>query len=349
LNKPGNKNYEYFLHAALGLIAAYGLNIHLMFGPILMALCLTLAWRDFFLYGIKQYRPYLLLLVFSFSFLLLVAPYLFEAYRITQQEGALEQTKFKERWGDSRNLWWLFQRTTVFASVWGARIYLEQAHNEFFAYAGRIFTFFFRIDLFGWFIKLAAWGAACYSLAMIFRKEKRPPLLMVFSVFSFLSVLLVFQYLNIPTAPHYFHPLWWFVFLGFCFTLARAGKALRIALQLACTATILVNVSFIVQSMRFVHENNGARTMTYSVAIHEQKRALTDLCRKARLRGLSHVKLDISSVFLMGFVFDYLPNHMEDCRGLVFEAKREPTNANYRFIHPADSATKADLILEEAR
>lgn len=338
---------EYWVHAFLGLAAAYGLNIHLMFGPMIIAIGLTLLWRNASRYGIFSFRTYGLLATYSFIFILAVAPYLLESYRIVQQEAALESTKFKDRWGDLRNLWWLFQRTTVFTSVWGSRIYLEQVKQDFYLFSGGFLTFFYRIDIFGWIVKLAAWFSVIFAAIALIKKNSKVNILIILALFSFLSILSVYQYLNIPTAPHYFHPVWWFGFLGFAYTLSKSPKLMKPILLGFCAATVLVNFSFIVQSMRFFHENKGARAMSYSVAIHEQKRAISELCGLAKSKGIQKVHIDISQVYLMGFVFDYLPKHMDECNGLVIDTLKVANEPGFKFMHPADSNTKADLILSE--
>jgi 4-amino-4-deoxy-L-arabinose transferase-like glycosyltransferase len=64
LQKLDDGGRELPLHAALGFVGGYGVNTHLMFGAVFLALGLTLLIRDARLHGWRAWRP---LAVFSFS------------------------------------------------------------------------------------------------------------------------------------------------------------------------------------------------------------------------------------------------------------------------------------------
>jgi 4-amino-4-deoxy-L-arabinose transferase-like glycosyltransferase len=104
------KKREYFYHGLMGAAVGYALNIHLMYGPVAVALGLTLLYRSWKLYGFKSKLFWLPILIFGATAFLMLVPYLWEAYRIMQVEQPLEHTKYTKRWGDGRNLWWLLQR-----------------------------------------------------------------------------------------------------------------------------------------------------------------------------------------------------------------------------------------------
>ena len=346
LHKLDQQKHEAWIHALLGVITAYALNVHLMFGPVAVALGLTLLWRGARLYGLRSMRFWTPLLAFGLAAIVVMIPYLVEAFRIMGVEQPLENTKFTKRWGDARNLWWLFQRTVIFSSVWGSRIYLEEVRAQFFAFVGQPLAFFFHIDLFGWFSKLAAWFTALVYPIQYLRGRVGFDPLRIFAFLSFALLLLIYQFLNIPTAPHYFEPVWWFVFLGVAITVTQLRARAKTIFLGLLVATALVNTAYDLSVLRYVHVNKGARNLSFSVVVSEQIRAVSEICVEAAARIPPVARVEIGEAYISGSSFVYLPAHLPECKGVKFEAARKIDAPNFRLRHPGDSETKADLIVD---
>jgi hypothetical protein len=322
------------LHAGLGLVAGYAVNIHLMFGAVALALAFTLFLRDLGKYGSRSPKGWLLLLVFGLSALAILLPYLLEAARIASAEQPMDHARVLHRWGDGRNLWWLFLRTTLYSSLYGSRIHLNEVLPQFYAFSGSLPEFFFRRDLFGWFGKLAAWGSAFAVAFQLLRLRVEKNLLRLFAAAGFFFTLLVYQYLNIPTASHYFNPIWWFVFVGIALAIRGLRGWKKNAFLFTLAASLAVNSVYVVLALAFIHENKGARTMETSVVASEQLRNIRELCGWAHGRGKNVVRVNKEAAVLGEPAFDFLPAHMPECAGVRI------------LHHPRGSATSAALVAE---
>ncbi|MGE3261333.1 MAG: ArnT family glycosyltransferase [Bacteriovoracia bacterium] len=336
---------EYRYHAVMGLAVGYALNIHLMFGPVALALGLTLIFRAWKMHGPSAKSFWLPLLLFGGCALLVLIPYLWEAFRIMQLEHPLEHTKYTKRWGDGRNLWWLLQRSVIFSSIWGSRIYLENLHPYFLAFVGQPFAFLFRNDLFGWFAKIAAIAVAVSYPVQFLRGRAKFDSLRLFASLSLASMILVLHYLNIPTAPHYFHSVWWLVFLGVAVSLTKLNGIGKKFFVTTIVLTALVNTAFILSSLAFFHINKGGRNFQFSVSVGEQLRAIREICVEANARIPKEARVNLEKVWVLGPSFTYIAAHMPECRGVTFSAHRELTNPNFVLTHPGDSDTKADIVI----
>jgi|GEM_PF-5651549 len=335
---------ELLIHVLLGLVTGYCVNIHLMYGPIALALGFTLILINLGRHGVRSRNFWLLPAAFGISALIVLAPYLIELARIAKEERPMDHARVMERWGDGRNLWWLFMRTTLFSSLYGANVSFDQVKNHFLDFSGPFFAYFFRIDMFGWFAKLAAWGSAVVVLARLVRGRIDSDPLRLFAALSFAGVLIVYQYLNIPTAPHYFNPIWWFVFIGMAGAIVKLqgwGKKFFL-FTLACTAA--VNISYISFATAYIHVNRGARNMETSVVVSEQLRMFRELCAWGRARGIGEVKIFKEAI--MGEpAFEFLPAHMPECAGTKLVLVPSISLAHLRLYQPAESATSAALLM----
>ncbi|MGZ3711702.1 MAG: glycosyltransferase family 39 protein, partial [Bdellovibrionota bacterium] len=309
---------EYLYHAIMGAAVGYALNIHLMFGPVALALGFTLKFRAWKLYGIKSKKFWLPLLLFGATALLLLSPYLWEAFHIMQIEQPLEHTKYTKRWGDGRNLWWLVQRSVIFSSVWGSRIYLDTVHPQFEAFVGRPLAFLFHNDIFGWFAKIMALVTVLAYPYRYFSGKEKFDALKFFAVTSFFSMILVLHFLNIPTAPHYFHSVWWLVFVGIAIAVPKLKGGWKKFFLASILLTALVNTAFILSSLTFLHLNKGARNYQFSVSVSEQLRALREICTEASARIPKEARVDLADAFILGPGFVYLPKHMPECKDVKF-------------------------------
>lgn len=340
------KRKEILYHALAGAAVGYGLNIHLMFGPIAVATGLTLVLRALKFHSLRSREFWLPLLAFGAAAIAVLLPYAWEAWHIMQMEKPLEHTRHTVRWGDGRNVWWNLQRSVVFSSVWGARIYLDTVHQYFHQFTGRVPAFFFHNDLFGWFGKIAAVGVTLAYPIQYFRGTKPFDTLRVFAFLGLACVMLVLQYLNIPTAPHYFHSIWWLVFLGLAVAIPLLrgwGKKLFLATLLL---TALVNSTYVMASMLWLHGNKGARSFQYSVTISEQMRAVREICTEAAARIPAEARVNLEPAFILGPSFPYLASHMPECRGVKFISGRPLADPTFVISHPKDSDHRADLIIE---
>lgn len=338
----GSGRREYLVHAALGLVIGYGVNTHLMFGPVAVAMGLALFLRGIRLHGILSPRMWISLLAFCGVSLLVLAPYLLEAARIARAEKPLENARVKEHWGDLRNLWWLFQRTALFSSLFQANVSFGDLKKEFSEFSGPFFAFFFYKDLFGWFGKLAAWGGAIAVLARLLMLRVEADPLRLLSALAFFFTLLVYAYLNIPTAPHYFNPVWWFVFVGMAYAITKLQGIWKMGFLVFVTLTILVNTAYIAFATAYIHVNRGARNMETSVVVAEQMRVFRDLCEWGRQRGRSEVKVR-KEVHLGEPGFDFLPAHMPECSGVKLTLVN--AGADLDIVYDQRSNTTAALFI----
>lgn len=346
LQKLDDGGRELPLHAALGFVGGYGVNTHLMFGAVFLALGLTLLIRDARLHGWRAWRP---LAVFSFSALAILTPYLIDAARIVAAENslAMEHARVKHHWGDLRNVWWLFLRTTLFSSLYGSRIHLEEAgvRQQLEHFVGPFTAFFFRVDLFGWFGKLAAWGSAGAVLVRLARGRFDDKLLRVFAALAFVSTILVYNFLNIPTAPHYFSPIWWFVFVGIAGAITHLHGWWKRTFLFTLAASIVVNSAFDMAALAFIHKNRGARNGEMRVVLEDQLKMFREVCTWAQGRGLSKVRVDANKAFIADPPFQFIPAHMPECHGLTFELVYASNPADVRLSVPKDSDTSAALVI----
>lgn len=343
---PGSARREFLVHAGLGLVIGYGVNTHLMFGAVAVAMGLTLLLRGLRIHGISSARMWISLFVFCGVALLVLTPYLIEAFRIAAEEKPLDNARVKEHWGDLRNVWWLFQRTALFSSLFQANISFGDLKKEFSEFAGSFFAFFFYKDLFGWFGKLAAWGGAIAVLARLclLRVEADP--LRLLSALAFFFTILVYAYLNIPTAPHYFNPVWWFVFVGIAYAIPKLQGWWKKGFLVSLLLCLLVNTAYIAFATAYIRVNRGARNMETSTVVREQMRMMAAACEWGRGKALSEVKVR-KEVHLGEPGFDFLPGHLPECAGV--KVKLVNANADLDILYDQRSNTSAALLLVPGR
>jgi 4-amino-4-deoxy-L-arabinose transferase-like glycosyltransferase len=350
LQKLKDGGREFPIHFALGLVGGYAVNTHLMFGPVLLALGFTLLLWNLRKHSLRRARSWQLLVTFGGAALLVLLPYLIEAYRISRVEQPFDHARnTNNHWGDGRNLWWIFLRTTIFSSLFKARAMLddEAVRTQFFAFTGPVFAFFYKVDIFGWIPKLAAWGAAFATLARLARLRFDDEPLRLFAALSFLFILVVFQFLNIPMASHYFLPVWWFVFLGVALAIQNLRYLWRRLFLFFLAANILVNTSYLLFAITYLHENKGARNMEASVAVSEQLRNLRFLCAWGHEHGKAEVKAYKGPETSLGEpAFEYLPAHMPECAGVKITLVTDKALADFILHHPLDSRTSAALVAD---
>ncbi len=313
--KLQERKREILIHSALGFVTGYGVNTHLMFGAMALAVGSSLFLRGVRLYGWRSRKLWIPMLVFCASSLAILLPYLVEAFRIASAEKPLENARVKEHWGDARNLWWLFQRTALSSSLFQANISFGDLKDQFQSFSGKFFGFLFYKDLFGWFGKIAAWAGAISVLIGLTRGRIETDSIRLLAGLAFFFTLLIYQYLNIPTAPHYFNPIWWLVFVGIAYAIGRLHGAWKKAFLFTLAACLFVNTSYIAFATAFIRINRGARNMETSVVVEEQMRLFRDLCSWGQQRNKAEVR--VRKEAKMGEpAFDFLPSHMPECKGV---------------------------------
>lgn len=322
-----------WLAAALGLAVGYALNIHLMFGPVALALGLTLlisfGWRYAFLFCAAA----------GFSLL----PYGLAAWGESSFSGA-----GSERWGDGRNLWWLFLRATLFPSLYGSRLFFDQVKESFFAFSW--LGFFYRVDLFGWFGKVAVWVSAGFVFReLLWRRKTAAPVdpLRLFAAMALLLGIFVYQFLNIATEPHYFNPLWWAAFVGIAWAISALRGRWRVAFLASLVGAALVNSAFDVEALAYLRRNHGTRGTRFGVSLGEQLRVMREICATARSEGQEYVRLDLATEVFSPQAGQYWLQHLPECDFLkTYEANFRMTFANFRVKHGA-GRDDAGLIVDK--
>jgi len=336
---------NYYLMGLIGLTIGFGINVHLMFGPLAVAGALTVVYFCFTLRENKVQKFYALLIFFFFC-ALLVAPYLYEALSLMKNENAVASSKFKERWGDARNLWWIFQRSVIFSSLWGSRIHFDGIYPELNQYVGSFLAYFFRVDLFGWLGKAAAWILPFVTIKSLLQKKKIP-LVFILASAGFFSTLFTINYINIPTDPHYFNPIWWFVFLGIGWAVSQLRGLWKKIFLASLVLTVTVNCFFLFSTMKFVAENHGARNVNYGTAVREQERAMTSICMDMNAKNKNNANLDTGSVIIQNYPLEYHLKHLKACVGKSLSIANSTSNYDYKLAYSEVSTTDASWLVSD--
>lgn len=338
---------KYFI--ASGVVVALCVNLHLMSGPILLAfgLCLVifLAKSRF-----RATERALLLGSCGLIALAISAPYLLKVLEsIAAATPPPNEAGKNPPWGDFRNFWWILLRTQIFLSVWGVKNFIEPTEQYYYEYVGPLYAAIFRKDIFGWFPKIAAVAWLSIPFAQLARRRFTSHPLHLYAALCFGFTLLVYQYLNIPTQPHYFQAVWWISALGAAAVLLSLppGK-FRTALASTYVVSIAVNGIFILTSFAYIHANAGTRGMHHGTAIAEEKRVVDALCARTRATGKNTAIVNLSYVYQPPEPLRYFAGRAEACSGLDIQFVKD-ANAQISFdlVYPEDSKTDARLVIRE--
>jgi hypothetical protein len=282
--------------------------------------------------------------IFSGVVLVLVLPYFYKVYLSLGNLHTIPTSAgHNTRWGDGRNLWWVFVRTQIFGSTWGAKTFLEPVGPLFHEFVGPLLASIFQKDIIGWFPKLFA---IIYLFRQAYRlvRGQRMPVSEIFITLSFFILLLVFQYLNIPTEPHYYQSVWYLVFAGsiaLLFSLRNRWHTLGLALL---SATILINVAYIVSTTWFIHINHGTRGNHHGSTIVVEHDVTKRLCELMREKQISKAEIDLSAVFMPDHPVEYFKSILPECQGLELTyTKQSSPHSVFKIIYPENSRTDADL------
>jgi hypothetical protein len=319
----------------LGAVAGYMLNIHLMVAPILLAAGLTaliLALRS----ELPRRRSLAFVGLALFIFVLMVAPYLWQAVSLYFSEGVAAKSGKRTLWGDGRNLWWLIQRSFVYLSFWKANDLYGQVFADFRQFSGSVLSAFFAKDVLGWFPKLLALGYVL-SLPVKLWRTKRLDSVQWMLLLTFVIALFSFNLLNIPMEAHYFHGMWWLGFLALALGLESLRGRVRQVFTSLVAVCALLNTAYVLQSARFVHEHEGMRNFTYGTTMREIRATLGDVC--SREAG-SEARIYLDGVILLKHPVRYFNHHLPACEGKELRLVASPAEANWvlKYRNPNPSA-----------
>jgi hypothetical protein len=322
----------------LGVVAGYMLNIHLMVAPILLAAGLTsliLLKRS----GLPRRRMCALAGLALLVFVVMVAPYLWEAVRLYFSEGVAEKSGKRTFWGDGRNLWWLVQRSFVYLSFWKANDLYGPVFSDFRHFSGPVLGALFSKDVLGWFPKILALGYVLSLPVKIWRGAKLDSVQWML-LLSFVAAVFCFNLLNIPTEAHYFHGMWWLGFLALALGLEGLKGKARQAFTALVFVCALLNTAYVLESARFVYVNEGMRNMTYATTMREIRATLGDLC--SRESG-TEARIYLDGVMLLKHPVRYFNRHLPVCEGKELSLVASQAEANWvlRYRNPAPSAALA--------
>lgn len=316
----------------IGILGGCMAGIHLMAGPFLLCTALAL------LPVLKKQKRLLRSLQFSaLGFLVVMIPYLWGSIDAYQNASLTEKTTVKHFWGDGRNLWWLFQRSFFFLSTWGAKLRFSEVYKDFLSFSGTPWRVLLSVDVFGWPLKLVA---IFVTLEMFVSNSLRGTGRAWERILGMAlpATLLIYNFLNMPTEPHYFHPIWWMPFLAVAVFLRRENWWM----QALVTVVACLNFLFIFETHRFVHRNSGMRSMAYSSTVSEQMRAWRQVCAEARERKLGEVRVAWEGIQMISHPMRYFGAHLPECAGVrlsqAFSEAESSGSFHYGENTPFDAA-----------
>ncbi len=332
-----------FAWIVLVFVAALMINIHPMAGPVVLAGGLTatiVVWRS----SASRGRKIVLLSSALLGFVVLVAPYVWEAIYLYRHEGLVERDPSRKPWGDGRNLWWLLQRSFVFLSFWKSENQFGLVFPDFLKFVGFPWDKLLWRDVLAWVPKAVAMA---YVFALPFRawRGKRLDALQWVTFLAFVIGILVFNFLNIPTEAHYFHAVWWLGFLALAFALEDLRPRWKTVLIPWVVVCAFLNTAFIVQSNRFIVANEGMRNLTYASTMREVRARIAEVCLAS---PVSHVAIYTRDVLLLGFPIRYFNRHLPECAGREISVVEAPELAQWRLKYrDGPQATSAFLVWEK--
>lgn len=309
-----SKNKSVIVIIAIAVVAAYLVNIHLMTVPLAAAAGLvvfTFLWKNNFLSKKERLQW---ALFYSVLFLVLLIPYIYFAWRRWIEEPMSSNVVKNKAWGDARNLWWLFLRTTLYSSLWSTKFYFDPYLQEFRSYCDPITAFFHKVDVFGWFAKVATYGYLIRK-GIHLLKHKTSTYISLYAVLIFSIFLIMMQYSNIPTDAHHFLALWWIVFWASTRVRNILPGIWKRIFSGILLINILINISFCLYYLSFIRTNYGIRNQVISTALAVQMEKIDEGCRWMNQNGMNQAVWDLSHVPGVQHPFIYLTKHIPSCIG----------------------------------
>jgi hypothetical protein len=323
-----------------GVLCGLGLGIslgtHLMASSLAAAVALVWGmewWRS----PVQRKRLALFAALSSVICLAILWPYL-----VALWSGAYmgQESKYQP-WGDFRHFWWNLVKTPMHLSVWQMKYFLVPQEKDFFAFLGNGLHKFFYGDAFGWVAKLAVWMVMARWAWNWLGRSGALWLTSLGAVGACVHLLLL-QYLNMPTYPHYYLPFWWAPFLA----VALLGRNVLGAVFLG--ALVTVNLLYLERQESYLLERQGTRGDYYGTFLEEQRRFVADLCES--LPAGEEARIDLSQVRFRHYNITYFANHLEECRARALIPSEAPITGNRMVIRYADQpAGSAGLNWVEVR
>jgi hypothetical protein len=321
---------------AITAAAALAANIQLAIGPFLLALGAAL-----FLWILAHHRKEKLvwaaLMVCVVLFILSLVPYALAAMEFKRTQGELLSQKKFSRWGDGRHFWWNLLYSQFGLSAWRSKMFWEPVHNEFALRVGPLFSWLFQKDLFGWPLKIGALAALILG-PWLYRKTMDPAYL--FGASGLFSILLIFQYLNIPIQAHYFFSVWWLPFIGVLALWKYLGEKKGKYVVALSLAVMLTNFAFLTLSLWQIRENGGNRGAV-GTGVGLVAETMKSICEDAQSRKAKDLTLDIKGVNISPQLFRYLHKKMDACSGLALGL--EGPSPLYRIAYASNSSFSARI------
>lgn len=275
------------------------LGTHLMAMSLVAASAVVLA-HSFFQRGWKSGRNWAFVGLGLFTCSCILFPYASALFANAE----LIRPAPGERWGSPLHFWWSLIKTPMHLSPWQIKYFLEPQGKDFFAQAGWLMGKIYYLDVAGWAAKLVVWAAAITLMFRFFRKKEQSEILL-FSVSGIVAHVLLLQYQNIATYPHYFLAFWWAPFL----LLANFGHKKPIAALIG--VLVCGNVIFLAQFNQYLAERKGTQGWYYGTFVSEQKRLFNDLCANLEVESA----LDLSEVKMTKHTAEYFLRRLPACAG----------------------------------
>lgn len=335
-----NNKSNAWLYGVFGLVTGFSVIVHLMVGPFAVA-CGLFLLLSLYLDFSSPKQKLLCLLAFTLGCAIWVVPYAVEAIQVIQAEAPLANSKFQSRWGDGRNLWWTFMRTLMYPSLWGSTIQWIGSKDALAEFAGPSLYFFFKKDLWGWLIKFSVAALLVYFFKGLSLKKMRSERAFLFLVLAFFCHILIINYLNIPTDPHYYMPVWWIPMVAAAWALTKLKGPFALFLKTTMALTVLVNVLYIATTLTFVHKNEGIRNRNYGTTISSQAKTIAALCEDLRQKNRVKVSLDVSNIPMDPYPFRYHFFYLKECEGISAVVEKNPgQECALQYESPASTSAR---------
>lgn len=344
----GERGKVIFWSIGTGIACGLLVNIHLMAMILVLALVLALLLQQ--VYARKGLSELLMPIgIGLISFVVIILPYALEAMEVAKTLQTPTTRGDRTLFGDGRQLYWSFIKSNVHLSTFGVRNFWGPlAWSQFSEFVGDAFTFLYRKDIQGWPVKVAAFVFIFFATFRFFKRSEKFKFypLDFLMLTAFYGIVAAFWVLNIPVQPHYYHVVWW---VG-AYAFARAFmlielKVLRVTLQAIFIFVCFVNITYIANTMRFVHVNDGYRGINFGPSIYEQWDATTRLCELIRkMPDKKKYVVDLGKVEMFGEPLIHNMRHKDECLGInTLFVRNWADGVDIRARHPVAPDTSAKL------
>ncbi len=316
----------------ISFACALCINIHLSIGPTVVAVYATLlAWL--LKLEKKNMAAWLAVFLSGTLVLLLCTPYALAGYEFMHKYPTIMAQTHYSRWGSGRHFWWNILHVFVWISTWHINVFFEPIYDDFLQFIGFGAKSIFHLDLMGWIVKFPLILMLFWAPVSLLRKKwSKASLPLCYAAAGFFCVLLVFQYLNVPVQPHYFHCVWWLPFLAVAIFFYRLPERYKKYYAFFVALAVLTNIVFNVGTLAYITKNGGVRGMHISTGIGETEKAVEDLCEMSKAEHLNNLRIDISRIYLGYSPIKYFIKHTKKCEGLSAGVSMQPiTDAHYRM------------------